>query len=681
MRAFGRTALHALFVLVTRTCARWAAPLILALVHVALTMYFVDVRALLAGEALQGEDYDLHAGQVFRFLEAVERFGEPWSYDVSLVAGQPEGTILDAGTKGWEVWTYVLHRLGLDEGTAFNSFVLVVMLAAPAVVWCAGYLFELSAGARLLAAALTTLLWFFDSFFHWVWWVGMVAYACSAFCGLLVLGLFHRFTSTRASTRWLLATGIALTMVLLIHPYAFFVLAPSMLGMYLRATRSWTHRVHAALGVMVACVLASHAWWLLPAYAHFDYVLDSAYYAQGGARYLFFDFVNLLRSGDDTGVIGTRTAVRIACLGLAIVQLRAWHRAGDRRALPLGLALGAGTGLAYLGVYLPGLSHTQPYRHVLAAGLTATLPAGALLSTAWAHRRALTAAPACLGGAVVVALLLAQHLAGEIAYFLPRVLPTPHAAYDGAKSPLSPYGFLTVDAGPSGHVHYGLPHESSIGAAGAELVSWVGANIPRGARILIEPGPLGERIARTTEIEVIGGFRERNLLHARASFFRRFGERTASQEELALYLRELGIGWVIAGTPRREFEEARGLLEPLRAVGGYSIYRVAFPVSPILRGGGTLEASTNQITITASAPEEDLVLAYHFHELLRCAPACQVLREPSRFDEVGFIRIPAPHEPSLRIFNGYGARDEGRPDARVGAAPTSRTRDPGPNHR
>ena len=70
-------------------------------------------------------------------------------------------------------------------------------------------------------------------------------------------------------------------------------------------------------------------------------------------------------------------------------------------------------------------------------------------------------------------------------------------------------------------------------------------------------------------------------------------------------------------------------------------------------GGGRLRARTNRIEVWASEPSEDLVLAYHFHEALRCTPSCRIEREPSSLDRVGFIRVPAPHARDVVIWNSY----------------------------
>lgn len=633
----------------------WLAFVAAALFHGGLTCYFVSLPAIFGSAALEGEDFDLHAGQVFRVVEGLERWGKSWVYDVSLLAGQPEGTILDAGSKGWELWTYALCRLGVSRPVAFNSYVLAVMLGCPVAVFTGARLLRLGAGASLLAAAMASSLWFFDSFFHWAWWVGMVSYAASAYAVLVPFGSFFRYVEDGAPGPLVLAiSAIALGLVLLVHPYAFFALVAPLGVLYGRAFRRLSRARHLAIAGMALVAIAMNAYWLRSAWTHWHYVLDSAYYAQGGAPYLITDFLDLLRDGSDTGVIGTRTGFRVLYLALATAGLVVWQRARDRRFLPVLTAIVVPLGLAYFGVYLPGGGQTQPYRHVLAASCFATLPAASFVAHAW-QERARFARPAAIALALgALAVVVLQHLLVEASYFVPRALPEAKPAYDGSDSPLSKYGFLTLPrrAYEMSHVHYGLPHDPRFEAATDAMLDWLEHNVPKGGRVLIDHGPLGERVARRTELEVMGGFLERNLAHAEANFFRRYDKKPCPPAELAAYLDEYAIGWVVLSAPRADVEHAPALLERVANIAGFRVYRTRRPV-PLLRGRGAVHAHTNVIRVVASDPTEPLELSYHFHEALRCEPNCRVERRAVPFDRVGLIRVPAPHPRDFAIVNEY----------------------------
>jgi hypothetical protein len=63
----------------------------------------------------------------------------------------------------------------------------------------------------------------------------------------------------------------------------------------------------------------------------------------------------------------------------------------------------------------------------------------------------------------------------------------------------------------------------------------------------------------------------------------------------------------------------------------------------VLSGAGSVRARTNRLFVSGAEPTRDVVLSYHHHEQLVCEPGCRVERQAMRFDDVGFVRVPAPH--------------------------------------
>jgi hypothetical protein len=310
--------------------------------------------------------------------------------------------------------------------------------------------------------------------------------------------------------------------------------------------------------------------------------------------------------------------------------------------------------LAYFGVYLPMGGQIQPYRLILPGSLFAVIPAAAFVSAVWQRRDELLGRTVPLLLSIALALGVAQHLTNDILYFVPQSIPEPRPNHDGSRSAMNQFGFLALGANwGSGVLEYTLPHARVFRVRDEAIVSWVKQNAPAGARVLIENGPLGERIAHETEVEVMGGFLERNLAHAEANFFRRYAEHLASHEELARYLELFDIAFVIPEHARADLEQAPDLLAPLNTPFGSSAYRTRLRSSRILGGRGRVSARTNLIRVRASDPGRPIVLSYHWHEALRCQPNCRIERHAIEFDRVGLIRIPAPHPSDLSIMNGY----------------------------
>jgi hypothetical protein len=633
----------------------WLWGLLLTAAHVALSNYFVPFAKVFGPRPLTGADYDLHVGQVLRVVEGLEGWGKSWVYDVHLVAGQPEGTITDSGSKAWELWTYALHQCGAPFPIAFNTFVLMIMLTCPLIVFAASRTFQFSVPASLAAATFASCAWFFDSYMHWIWWVGMISWAGACCLSLLTLALFYRLVATQR-IGWAIPAGLCLGVGHLLHPYSFFVLLPPMAAVYLRGLRSRPRKIHLAVVGMGVFTFAINLFWLRVSLAHWHYILDSGFFARGGIMYWVSDFFGLLL-GADTGVIGVRSGFRILFLAFALAWLVTAHTKADPRVLPLAVAIGSSLALAYLLAQLPGGRQVQPYRNLPPAILLSTMPAAAFVLEL-AHQYAWRDLGLATRGLILaVAVALFQSLSGQVLYFFPRLLPVPDRFSDGLAFPLSVYGFLSFS--PIDNLHYGLPHDETIEGGAQQTIDWLQARVPAGSRLLVEGAALGERLAWSSPFEVIGGFRERNVSHAYANYFRSFEKHPANPQQLAKYLHTFGIGWIILMLDHPEFN-AREVVQPVTRLGGYSIYRTVAPVTRVLEGHGTVRAQTNSIDVSDTDPNQVVVLSYHVHEALRCAPNCRIERQTNPLDRVGFIRIPAPHPAAFRISNSYRMRDDQR---------------------
>jgi len=611
-------------------------------------MSFKDV---FSDRPLQGVDYDLHIGQVYRVADALTHWGRSWSYDVQLLAGQPEGTLTDSGSKGWELWTYALYRLGVPRAIAFNSFVLMLMLTGPAWVFLAGLGFGLSRWTCLLAGAMVSTLWFFDSHLHWVWFVGMISWTGASCIALFTLSVFYRFISQPSVPR-AAVMSLCLGTCLLIHPYTFFVLALPMLALYVRAAPSLRPRDHLLIVGIALGAIAENAFWLINSLRHWHYILDSAFYAQARLLYLACDLFDVLCYGPDSGVIGTRTGFRFLYLGLAIAGLVLWRNRRDPRFLPFATSVSTLYGVAYLGEFIPGMQQTQPYRQITPAMLLSCLPAAAFL-TSQTLRDLLHASSGPVRAllAILTFSVVQQLLATQVLYFTPELVPTPPMHPDGARSPLSGYGHISHPDLPD-HVRYNVPHDPQVLEPGIEpCIQWLSQHTQPGERILVQASVLGERIAWRTHLEVLGGFFERNVMHVDANYFRKYQNYSATPEDLEHYLRTFAVRWIISNRP--EFARAQALVQPETAVGVCRIYRTTFSANKVLAGGGWATASMNRILVRDSDPNQDVVVSYHWHEALRCKPDCTIERHRVPIDRVGFIRIPAPHPASIEIWNSY----------------------------
>lgn len=612
-------------------------------VHLACFCYFVPLAAWWSDEPMIGVDFETHIGQAWRVIEGLDGWGRSWVYDARLLAGSPQGLIFDADNKGWELWTWAVRKLGVSQGFAFNLFVVLAHWLVLAVVYAAARLFELGRGAALAAAGMASLLWFFDSFAHWCWWVGMVAYAIAGYFCLLPLALFWRWLRDRRAWQ-AVATAATLALAHLIHPYSFLILVAPLVLLYATRARALGWRGHAAVAGIVLATLAANTWWLAPSLRFWHYILDSGFFGQAGPQFIAADFFNLLLDSATSGLIGTRSGFRTLVLAIAVVGLVMWRRDRDPRLGVFATTLAVLAALTYFGAALWLLRQIQPYRHVLPLTFLAVIPAAAALEAV--VRRGLLRG---IGRAGRVALAIAavpavQHLAGDVLYYTPRALPEVAPMYNGGWLPITTQGF-----GPQPDYRM-RPRE----AEDERVTNWVRSVDDGTSRFLIEEPTLGEQVAWRTEAHVLGGFVYRNLQHSHANLFRRRKQGIAGDDELRAYFETYAVGWVVLSNPSPAWDRRGDILEPVARFSGHRMYRTKIRPSLLAQGTGTVSAETNVIRVTGSDRQQDLVLRFHWMETLVCVPDCEVMRvRVDTLDPVGFIKIPAPHPADMEVRNGY----------------------------
>jgi hypothetical protein len=616
----------------------------LACVHAALLRYYFG-SALLAKIPYNRGDFSTHAEQVRRVLESWETAGKHWSYDVQLLAGAPNGVIFDAENKAWELWTFALVQLGVSEGTAYNAFVLAIHVVMPVVVYAAARVLRLDRAAALTVTALAILLWGFDSFTRWMWFIGTVSYVFVAYFALLPLALFHRWLEDRKPT-FAIACALSLALAHLVHPYVFFILLGPMLAEYIRAgliERTLRVREHAITLAIAALTIVVNLWWLRSSLRFFHYILDSSYYEQSGLHFAFYDFFGLLLDSHTQGWIGSRTAVRLLCLLLAVLALRAWRRAGDRRRLPFLVLILVMAAFAYLGGYTP-VAQIQPYRHALPLGFALLIPAGWWLSEIMRARpwqsmqtgqRALT---------LLLLVLALQYLVRDVLYFFAPSLPRHQLLEGGREVPLDMLGHAITPG-----YRYHDQHDWE------QLIAWIAEQDDGHARWLVQDQVLGEYVMARTKAQVIGGFLVRNIEHSDANWFRREGSNPPyDAEQMRRYLQTYAIRWVIINKADMSpwWDAQTQLFSRARSLNDMLVYHVKGPIS-LIEGKGKVAASINRIDVTGTQADRDVVLRFHWMETLGCTPNCRIEREAVDGDRVGFIRVVAPHPRDFVIENTY----------------------------
>jgi hypothetical protein len=630
-----------------RRAALPAAIVVAVAIHAALFLYAEPVDLIFSERPLSGRDYDTHLSQVWRVTEALDGWGKSWSYDVQLLAGNPSGTIFDADNKGWEVFTFALWKLGLPKGLAFNLFLVLAHLLAPWVVFLSARLFGLERWTAVLALFGGLAIWYFDGFVHWAWWEGMVAYSFAAYLCLLPLGLFYRYLKDR---RWwqALLLGLVLGAAHLIHPYVFFMLVVPLVALYVRHFRQLGLRHHLSILGVVAFTLAVNSYWLLVAIRFWHYILDSGYLGASTIDTLFTDYLGIVSDRSVTGGAGMRSGFRFLALAAAVVTLLRWRKSRDDRFLPFTAALATMLVATYVGGYLFFMQQVQPYRFVAPAIFIALIPAAQLAAEVRTAGmlRSLPRLAIAFGAVILVAAV--PRLVRDVMYFTPVLVPEAEELVEEHPHITDPIGF--------GQIHYPRPKVFRHGPTVADfdqLVKWINKNTDDSGRIAVEHWELGEHIAWRTRAQVLGGFRLRNIAHSAANLFRRYPIGDPPAEELKEYLQTYSVKWLVSTFVHARFENKPELLEKIADVPPHRVFRSKLPVSFFQQNRGRVAASMNRLEVTGTAPDEDVVLRYHFLETLVCRPGCSLAQEPVPNDPVGFIRVPAPHPSDFTVLNAY----------------------------
>ncbi|MCB9605413.1 MAG: hypothetical protein H6716_02420 [Polyangiaceae bacterium] len=623
----------------------WRALVSLVLFHLAGVMYFAPPQVILAKQPVMTMDYALHVYQVVRARDAFKEASQLWGYDPLQLAGQPAGVVEDLTSKGTELWVIALNKLGVHPAIAFNLLLWVVHLSIPVLGYVGARLFRLSRSQALGVAWIWSWCWFFDSFMHWSWFIGMISWSGACALSVVLVGCLFRFLEERRLKYFMWFALVAATLAIL-HPFAVFAVAVPCAALYLRSAKTLGPKGHGLLLLAVALAGSTALIWIFPTLRFRHYVGDVDTFFNTTASYLLYDSFDLMKDGRNTGG-PVRTLLRTLCFVASGVWLWRNRKAADRRWLPWLSFMLAGFAFTYFAGYLWLARQTQPYRQIGPVIFMAAIPAVLVFSellSAGERARWTPKLKLLLGLGLV---LIVPRVYRTMAYYVVHLLPEQviRSDRDVRGSPL---------------VSLNEPKPVWLGHAPAApqqqaVRDWLIKHHKGRGRVAINEWVLGEYIAASTEIPVLGGIRERNVPHVDAHPYRQLDDGKLKPEELAAFFERYAVGFVIESGFRSPIEGQAKLIEPVEIVQGYRIYRVRAEPSYFLRGTGRVSAQRlNFIQVENAMPdaEGDVTLRFHYMESLGCRPECQVEREEVAGDRVGFIRVKAPPA-KFEIFNVY----------------------------
>jgi hypothetical protein len=605
--------------------------------HLAVMFYMSPPSVILGPQPLLTLDWSTHYEQCKRAVEAFEHHGRLWNWDPHLLAGQISGAIFDADNKLFELWCVLLVRLGVPFDRAYNLFAWVGSALVYPVVYAASRLFGATLRGAFFGAMLASLVWWFDGFAHWMWFVGMICWAMAGYLYLLPLALLVAYARERRA--WMLvALAPTLALVHTLHPYSFLVLVTPMLIVYVRARRALSAKEHAAIVGVAAFTVLANLWWLRVAIRFWHYILDSGYYLDATPDFILWDWLAVVKEPWTSGVIANRSGFRFLAIALGALALLGLRKRKDDRFAWAWPTLAVAFFIAYFGGVTPLLRQVQPYRFLLPGVMLFTVLGGAALDELVAPIAAFVRdrgqRPVAAAGFVLL-LVGAPRLLRDVMYFVPDLVPrlqkTLTLPPPDVNGPLE-FGSLRWPE-PFSFRHGPDPTELAISSYVRQLDDGTG-------RFLVEWAMTGEQLAGRTDAQILGGFREINLAHSDANFFRVHEERKPIDPKVfGEYLERFNVRWIALVNRYPQIESRRDLLEPIVSVAGGRWYRTKVKEGWLVGGGpAVVRAQSDKLEVRGTLGGS-LVLKYHWLETLQCKPGCTIRRVAVEGDRVGFIGV------------------------------------------
>ena len=626
-------------------------------VHLVLVTLACPPSVLFGDTPFGSPDFQTHYQQTNTINEALTEHGRFWAYDPNMLAGFPAGLFFDVDNKAHFLFTIGLMKLGVPQPVAYNLFGYLTILLAPLSVLLSAWLFSMGRRAMLMAFSLAVLLWQFDSGPRFAWSVGMISYAAVAHTTLPVIALFHRLL-VHGKARTFVALLLLLPLQMLIHVWAFAILVGPLVGLYIFHARRVGKVRHLQVWALATAGVVVNLYWLWPALMQLEILSPSARLGQATPIYFLSDYLGIVLNPLHTGFIMQHTFFRYLALAAALLTLHAWRRDGDPRLFVGALTTGWLWGISYLGSWIPGLEHTEPYRFIAAALLSSAIFAGPWLARALslAQLRALPPAARTLGFVLVI-LVLPRPLE-DITFFIPELTaPFRSVAAAGDLRATAATGKVTAPAKATDEAPYRL---ASVPPDWRQAADYLNQHCPDPGRVLTQEWFMGEYLRWATDKPILGGFPDRRTIHESSYLFRKEDDpRLTSRRALADYLVRYNVRYIImSGRYVASVENRKELLLPVKMIRHHRIYRVSHLGNYLVSGQGEVSSGLNRITVASAKPHagtQEMILRFHYLKTLRCRPTCRLEQVPLSDSEATFIKVVGtPRLPDkFEIYNGY----------------------------
>lgn len=605
---------------------------------------FLKPGDIFSNAPIYTDDYTMHYAQCLSTKRFLSSFGKCWGYDPFFLAGFPRGALVNADNKAWELFFYLFSPL--SEGLAFKAYLILFLLLHPLFLYAAARNFNLSRSVSVIASILALLFFYLSIAIDFIAW-GMVSYVFMNYFAIYLISLFYKLLDCFTWKRYCML-ALLLSLNLLIHILSPFTLLIPMLILYCLTAKKLSPSHHFAMILMVAIMLATNSFWLIPI---------AQFFPDKTARPENYNFTLQITNLYEpiTVYLQQKQSIlhrKIPQLNntfmdviLLLFGIGGFYCLWKERMLKLILPLAGGilclSAIAYYGSHIAFFSQLQPQRFTIPLNIFLIIPASVGIFLMFQTLLKGKGLPVfCFSVALVFAVLVGpvvKPLKAIISYKLYRLsceFPPPFT----------------------------------------ELLNWLEANTTREGRILIEDS---EYNRVTLQHEFLGGhfpallpeYVKREYLcgprpiypikHSYASFtegllFEKEIE-DYSLEALQHYFTIYNVKWIVCWFEKSKelFSRYPGFIAKVAEIDKLTIYEVIMQPSFFLKGEGSIHADYNRLELNELAAENgEIIISYHWMKNLTTNPETKLERIFIGDDPIGFIRIVDPPR-SLVIYNNY----------------------------
>jgi hypothetical protein len=602
---------------------------------------FLQPKDILSNSPIYTDDYAMHFSHCLSARYFLSSFGKCWGYDPFFLAGFPDGALVNADNKAWELLFFTFSPL--SEGFAFKLYLILFLLLYPFFPYAAARNFNFSRATGLIASVLAMLLFHLSQAIDFVSW-GMLSFVFMCYFSLYVFSLFNKLLESFNLRRYVVLVFLA-PLLLLMHILSPVHLFIPILILYSLHFKQLTPSRHLLVILLVVIVLAVNSYWLIPIAQFFqDKTTRPDNYTFTLQNHSIFEPLTVYIKQQQSLLyrkipLLNNTFIEVMLLLFGICGFYSWWK--EKRfklALPLAGGVVFTFFVAYYGSYTSLFPQLQPQRFTIPLNILLLIPASAGMLLVF---RQLFRGRGVAASVFILALAFAL-------------------VVDPVMRPLKIIYKFDL---------YRLSCE--FPAPMGDLLRWLEDHTGRDGRILIEDseydtahqfygGHLPALFPEYLKREYLCGPRPMYpIKHSYASFtagllFEKKLE-DYSFEELSSALETYNAKWIVCWLEQSKafFNQYPDYLIKMADIDKFTIYEVKREPTFFLKGTGTIHADYNKLELRDLVAENgEVIIKYHWMKYLKADPPVTIARAPALNDPIGFIKIINPPE-AVTVYNGY----------------------------